>query len=266
MLLKQKIKCREKTSGMLVNLNDVVSSRIAGLAGYDFIWIDMEHSPISMENLQNHIIAVKAGGTDVIVRVPQNDLTATKKVLEMGVDGIVFPMVRSAAEARELVAATLYPPYGNRGFGPQQAIKFGFDDAVEYVAQTCENLCRFIQIEHVDAVNDLENMVQNEYIDGYIFGPNDLSGSIGEPLSVYGENTIALIEKSMNILKKAGKYSGLATGDISDACLQYWHDMGIEMLAAGADFEYLREMSLRNRLNLDRIHKNIDCEELQSGN
>ena len=257
MLLKQKIKRYKKTGGMLVNLNDVVSSRIAGLAGYDFIWIDMEHSPISMENLQHHIIAVKAGGTDVIVRVPQNDLTATKKVLEMGVDGIIFPMVRNAAEADELIASTLYPPYGNRGFGPQQATQFGFDDAAQYVSETRENLCRFVQIEHVDAVNDLENMVQNEYIDGFIFGPNDLSGSIGEPLNVYGEKTIALIEKSMNILKKSGKYSGLATGDTSDSCIKFWQNMGIDMLVAGADFEFLREMCLRNRLNLDKVHKNI---------
>lgn len=258
MLLKQKIKNHEKTSGMIVNLNDVVSSRIAGMAGYDYIWIDLEHSPISMEKLQSHIIAIHAGGTDVIVRVPQDELTVTKKVLEMGVDGVIFPMVRSLDEAKRLMEYTLYPPYGNRGFGPQHAIRFGFDDAVEYVKNTRDHLCRFIQIEHVDVVNQLEEYVKNEFIDGYIFGPNDLSGSIGEPLNVYGENTTALIKKAMEILKKSGRYTGMATGDVSEGCIKYWHDLGIEMLTVGADFEYLRAACLNNRLNLDRLHKNAE--------
>ena len=258
MSLKQKIASHENTVGMIVGLNDVVSSRIAGLAGYDFVWIDLQHRPVSMQNLQSHIIAVKAGGTDVIVRVPQDDLTVTKKVLEMGVDGIIFPMIRSDEQVHKLMSATLYPPYGSRGVGPQHAIRYGFDDIAQYVAQTREGLCRFIQIEHVDAVNNLENIIQNEYVDGYIFGPCDLSASIGEPLDVYGKNTTALIKKSIKILQQAGKYAGVATGDISDSCLRHWKDMGIEMITAGIDYEYLREMALRNRINLNRIYKNID--------
>ncbi len=75
---------------MHINCNDVAVARIAGLAGYDFVWIDLEHSNMSLEILLADIIALKSGGTDVIVRVPQNDLTVTKKVMEMGVDGIYF--------------------------------------------------------------------------------------------------------------------------------------------------------------------------------
>ena len=86
--------------------------RIAGLAGYDFVWIDMEHNYISFESLLALVMAVKAGGTDVIVRAPQDDLTATKKILEMGVDGIIFPMIRTAEEANRLLSYTLYPPHG----------------------------------------------------------------------------------------------------------------------------------------------------------
>ena len=157
-------------TGTLLNLNDVSSGLILGRCGYDFIWVDMEHSCLSLENLLAQITAIKSGGTSVIVRVPQNDLTYTKKVLEMGVDGIIFPMLKSVEEVNEMIACTLYPPYGTRGFGPQNAIGYGFDDARTYVQNTREHLCRFIQIEHQECVKNLEEILKNPYIDGYIFG------------------------------------------------------------------------------------------------
>lgn len=250
-MFKDKIRKREKTIGMHINLNDVAISRIAGLAGYDFIWVDLEHSYISLENLMAHIIAIKATGTSVIVRVPQDDLTYTKKVIEMGVDGIIFPMVKSAEQVNGLIESTLYPPYGNRGFGPMNAVGFGFDDVKSYIKDK-DNLLRFIQIEHIEAVENLEEIMKNEYIDGYIFGPNDLSGSINELCDVFGENTTALIEKSIAILKKGGKYIGLSTGDTSVKVFEHWLSMGIDMLSAGSDFGLLKEAALNNRINLER--------------
>lgn len=254
-MLKEKIANREKTVGMLLNFNDIGVSRIIGLAGYDFVWIDLEHSYLSFEALMGHILSLRASNTPVIVRVPQDDLTYTKKVLEMGVDGIIFPMIKTAEQANDLIASTLYPPYGNRGFGPMNAIGFGADDVGEYVRNTRNELCRFIQIEHIDVVNNLEEIIQNEYIDGYIFGPNDLSGSIGELGNVFGENTTKLIEKSISVLKKAGKYVGLATGATDEKTLIHWRDMGVDMIAAGCDFGMLQAATLENRKTLERIYK-----------
>ncbi|MBQ7839487.1 MAG: aldolase [Lachnospiraceae bacterium] len=253
--LREKIKNHEKTIGMHVYLNDVTSARIAGLAGYDFVWIDLEHSNLSLELLPGHIIALQAGGTAVIVRVPQDDLTYTKKVVEMGVDGIIFPQVKSAGQANALIASTLYPPYGNRGYGPLNATGYGFYDVKEYIKNAPEHFCRFIQIEHVDAVSNLDEIMKNEYIDGYIFGPNDLSGSINQLGQVFSEDTTALIKKAVAKLKAAGKYIGLSTGDISDKTLQHWHDMGVDMLSAGADYSFIRRLALQNRINMERIHK-----------
>ena len=90
---------KTKCEIIYINFCDPSVGRIAGLAGYDFIWIDMEHNYISFESLLALVIAVKSAGTDVIVRAPQDDLTATKKIIEMGVDGIIFPMVKTAEEA-----------------------------------------------------------------------------------------------------------------------------------------------------------------------
>lgn len=254
-MLKEKIKNRQKTIGMHLNLNDIAVARIAGLAGYDFIWIDLEHSYMSFETLMGHILAIKAGGTDVIVRVPQDDLTYTKKVLEMGVDGIIFPMIRNAKEANEQIASTLYPPYGTRGFGPMGAVNFGYEDAIAYVDDTVNHLCRFIQIEHVEAIDDLDEIMKNEYIDGYIFGPNDLSGSIGETCRVFEPNTRALMEKSISMLQEKDKYIGLATGDTSETVIKYWDDMGFHMMAAGADFGMLQAAMVKNRKTLEKVCK-----------
>lgn len=254
--LKQKIKNHEKLIGMHVNFNDVGVARLAGLAGYDYIWVDLEHSYLSLENLMSHIIAIQTTGTAVIVRVPQDDMTYTKKVLEMGVDGIIFPMIRSAEQAKKLIDFTLYPPYGNRGFGPLNAVDFGYKDILQYVAETNDNLCRFIQIEHKDAVECLEELIAIDAIDAYIFGANDLSGSIGELCNVFGENTQALIQESIRKLRAADKFIGLSTGDYSSENLKFWSDMGIDMISAGADFDFIRDGARANRDNMARIIKN----------
>lgn len=256
MTLKEKIKNGQKTIGMHVETNELISARIAGLAGFDFVWVDLEHSNISLEKLLGHIIAIQSTGTAVIVRVPVNDLTYTKKVVEMGPDGIIFPMIRSVEQAKEMVDSTLYPPYGTRGFGPKNAIDYGFKDVKEYVKNTCDNMCRFIQIEHIDAVESLDEIVKNQHIDGYIFGPNDLSGSIGELGNVFGENTTNLIRKSVEILKKNDKYVGLSTGDTSEEVLSHWHNMGIDMISAGSDIGFLKESAKNTRLTLEKVHKN----------
>lgn len=254
-MLKEKIKRNENTIGMHINLCDITVGKIAGLAGYDFIWIDTEHSYLGFEDLLHQILAVKATGTPVIVRVPQDDLTATKKVLEMGPDGIIFPMVKSAGEANRLIATTLYPPHGTRGFGPMNAVDYGFKDAVEFTKTNHKDMCRFIQIEHIDAVNCLEELAENPFIDGFIIGPYDLSGSINELGNVFGENTTKLIEKTVKTLHEKGKYVGVSTGDCSDKVLAHWHNMGIQMLSAGTDYTFLVDATRKNCENLKKLHK-----------
>ena len=182
-MLKQKILNGEKIIGTHINFSDPSVGRIAGLAGFDYIWIDTEHNYISFESLLSQIIAVRSTGTDVIVRVPQDDLTATKKVLEMGPDGIVFPMVRSAEEADRLISYTLYPPYGRRGFGPMNAVGYGAFDTLDFVANNHKSMCRFIQIEHIDAVKNLDEIMKNEYIDGYIIGVISTFDIVENPFS-----------------------------------------------------------------------------------
>ena len=257
MTLKEKIKSGKKLIGTHINLNDVAVGRIAGLAGYDYVWIDLEHSYLSLENLMAHIIAVKSGGSSVIVRAPQDDFTFTKKILEMGVDGIIFPMVKTAEQAKKLIDFTLYPPYGNRGFGPMGAVDFGFRDVADYIEKSRDEICRFIQIEHIDTINNLDEIMKNEFIDGFVFGPYDLSGSINELGKVFEDNTVNLIKDTVKKLKANSKTVALSTGDTSEEVFSLYESLGVDMLSAGSDYGFLKNSFLNNRIMLEKSFKKM---------
>ena len=237
-LLRQKIENKEKIKGTLVSLTDPCLCEIMGNLGYDCVWIDTEHTYMSLKEVLCHLNAARSAGIPSVVRLPQNDLTETKKILEMGPDGIIFPMVTSAEEIRELMAMTLYPPLGNRGFGPLRAIGYGAVPADEYVQKKSFDMCRFIQIEHISAIDQLEEIVKIPYIDGFIFGPNDLSGSLNEFLNVFGDTTISKMKHAISILRKHNKLIGLA-GGLSERDIKIWSSLDIDMLFAGADWSFV---------------------------
>lgn len=239
MNLKEKINSGKSICGTLVNIPSVCVAEMMGYSDYDYLWIDTEHSAITIDKCYDMLVAAKSVGKQAIVRVPQNDLTFTKKILEMGPDGIIFPMVRNAAEAEELLSYTLYPPYGKRGCGPQRAVRYGMDDEIAYFKSGPMNLCRFLQIECKTFVDELEEIASNPYVDGFILGLADLSGSINEIGDFFGENNLALAKKAIEIATKHNKIVGSATLATDEKTLRMLHDMGIKMLTCGADFNYI---------------------------
>jgi 2-dehydro-3-deoxyglucarate aldolase/4-hydroxy-2-oxoheptanedioate aldolase len=238
-VLKQKLQQRVSLAGTHVTMNDPCISELIGHLGFDFIWIDTEHTATDLQTLQMHLIAAKAAGVRSVVRVPHLDPSVTKRVLEMGPDGIVFPMVNTPEEADYLMKLCLFPPLGERGFGPLRALRYGLDDVNDYVNVASRELCRFIQIESETAVRNLPKLVQNPHIDGFIFGPNDLSGSIGELGNVYGERTSRLIDEGIAILQAAGKPFGVSTSSTDRDVLQYWSDKGMGIISAGVDHAHI---------------------------
>ena len=113
--------------GTHISFADSTATEIMGRAGYDYLWIDTEHTSFSLEDLRNHLVAAEAAGIAAIVRVPEVSQVEAKPILEMGPAGIVFPQVNSYELALEAVAACRYPPKGNRGWGPRRAMHFGMD-------------------------------------------------------------------------------------------------------------------------------------------
>jgi 4-hydroxy-2-oxoheptanedioate aldolase len=237
--LKERLRNCEQIAGMHVFLKDPCITELCASLGYDFLWIDTEHTAIDYAILERHLIAAKAGGTDTIVRVPWNDQILIKRVLEMGATGIILPVINTVEELDYAMKSTLYPPLGFRGFGPMRAIRYGVDDSGEYVKRSNQELVRCVQIESYIAVDNLKEMVKNPYVDCFIFGPNDLSGSIGELGNVFSKNTNDLIDKGIDILKSAGKSIGVSSGDWNPKTIEYWHNKGINVLSMGIDYLHI---------------------------
>lgn len=239
MTIKEKINNALSVCGTHVNLTDPIVSEIFASLGYDFLWVDMEHTVMSCEHIYHHLLAATASGTPVFVRVPVDDLTVAKKVLEMNIAGIIFPMVKDANHAKQLIDLTLYPPYGKRGCGPKGAVRYGLDSEPEYYGKKHLELCRFVQIEQKSAAEDAENIAAIPYLDGCILGMHDLSGSINRLGDIFCDENIDLAKKTINAFKKAGKTVGVSTFATDRKTLMTYHNMGINMISTGADYDYI---------------------------
>ena len=152
----------------------------------------------------------------------------------------------------------LYPPLGNRGCGPLRAVMYGNTPIKEYIDDQLNNLCRFIQIESITAVKNLPEMVKNPYIDGYILGPFDLSGTIGKLSDVYCEENMALIKETISILKANGKCVGMSMTSTDEAEQRKWYELGANMVTSGADFDYIAKGAKKNVEQLARILKDYE--------
>ena len=239
MNIKEKVEKHLPILGTHVHLSDTCITEIFASLGYDYIWVDMEHTTLSPEQVRAHIMAAKAHGATVFVRVPVNDLTNTKRIIEMNVDGIVFPMVKDYEHAKQLIESTLYPPLGTRGCGPKGAVRFGIDDEPTYYKEGHLKLCRFVQIELKSAALDAERIASIPYLDGCVLGMHDLSGSIGKLGDVFCEENIKLAMMGVKAFEKAGKTVGVSTCASDTETLTRYRDMGINMITSGADYAYL---------------------------
>lgn len=222
--------------GTHVNLTDHRVCEMLGSVGFDYLWIDMEHISTSFHEMETHLIAAKAAGTPSMVRVTWNDIPNIKRVLEAGPDAIVVPMVNSVEDARRAIDTCIYPPEGRRGFGPCRAVRYGLDSVQDYIDHGSKELCRFLQVETLDAVHAMEEVAKIPYVDGFVIGPMDLSGSVGElGHALHGERTNAYIDLAVQKAHGAGKPIGLSTGADTAAELAHWMSKGVDFISASTD-------------------------------
>lgn len=151
------------------------------LVPLDFLVIDLEHSSLGYKEAERILMSLK-GDTAGIVRVPWNSHVEIKKALDIGAHGVLVPWVNSGEEARQVAASVLYPPRGIRGFGPRRASLYGHIPLRKYFETYEEDLIVIVQIETRQAVQNLEEILSVENINGILVGPNDLSASLG----IYG--------------------------------------------------------------------------------
>lgn len=238
-LFREKWKNAELITGAHVFSTDASIAEALAYQGFEAVWIDGEHCAFDKEEILHHIMAVKSGGAASFVRIPWNDAIMVKPVLEMGPDGIIFPSVSTKEQAEQAVRACMYPPKGIRGFGPRRAQKYGMISKKEYLGQVEESFLRMIQIEHVEAVDHLEEILEVEGIDLVIVGPNDLSASIGHLEDTSHPEVLALYDRIENICKKRRKPFGVSIGPGNERVMKEWIERGVSFLSCGDEFSYL---------------------------
>ncbi len=225
--------------GTHICLNSSVLTEIIGTIGYDYLWIDQEHTAIGLDVLERHLIAARAANIPALVRVPCNDPVRLKPVLEMGPAGVIIPMVCSYEDAVNAVQACLYPPDGIRGYGPKYASRFGKMPLQEYLANVAAATMRILQIEHIDAVKDLERIVSVQGADGFIIGPCDLALSVGRMDDFDGSEMEALIQRIIETVHQAGKPVGVSYGMCSKEEIARWIDRGVDMISLGCETDFI---------------------------
>lgn len=238
-VLQEKLRQGGPVLGTHISLNDSAITEIIGNLGFDYLWIDTEHTAIDLYCLQQHLIAARAAGVSAIVRVPWNDPVRVKPVLEMGPDGIVFPQVNSYEEAKKAVESCMYPPRGIRGFGPRRVIQFGNLDIQDYFDNIDDRLMKFIQIEHINAVRDLDRILTVDGVEAYVIGPCDLAASMGK-LGKWNDPEVAkVIQSVIAQVHAAGKRIGVSYGACAYEDIQRWRDRGVDMISIAADTDLL---------------------------
>ena len=228
------------TLGTWVSIGHPDVIEAAAYAGFDFAMIDAEHTPSSLETIAGLVRATEAapGSMAVAVRVAWNDPVKIKRVLDIGLDGLMVPMIDDASDARTFVDATRYPPDGSRGVASARASGHG-TDFVEYVETGHESLVRIAQIESQSAVENAAEIAQTDGIDALFVGPADLSASLG----VFAEWEASEINEAVETVLEAGRTAGVPVGtlrvraaDIPDAV-----ERGYDFLFAGKDTTTLIE-------------------------
>lgn len=227
----------EVLAGPGIYLTDPQSSE-ALADSFDFLWFDMEHSPMSMEALRGHLLVARSKQKPAIVRVGGSNTPFIKPVLDAGAHGIVVPQVRSVEEVKRVVDDCRYPPMGRRGFGPLIPTNYGRNGGPEYVATANAQLFVSVMIETAEAVEAIDQIVALPGLDSVVLGPWDLSGSLGVLGEVGHPKVVAALEKVIISAKAAGLSVGSGMpADPEFAALQVRR--GVQWVQLGGDCGYL---------------------------
>jgi 2-dehydro-3-deoxyglucarate aldolase len=230
---------KDITIGSWLSLGSPFVTEIMLKAGFDWLVIDMEHSAAnSLSQVQQLIQIIDLGGCIPLVRIPINDSTIIKQVMDAGAQGVVVPMVNTRNDAEEAVAAVRYPPRGKRGVGLWRAQGYGrtFD---EYRAWLEKNCTVIVQIEHIHGVRNLEDILSVEGIDGFIIGPYDLSASLGVPGDFQKPVVADALREVEAFAATFEKWAGFHIVHPNLDQLQTTIDRGYDFIAYGVDFTFL---------------------------
>ena len=226
-----KIRAGETPLGIAITFTDSAVTELACASGFDFMWFDGEHGEFGRENAMQHLMAVNGTGVASFYRVPACDHTEIKRVIDFAPAGVIVPMVMDAADAQRAVAACRYPPEGNRGCGFRRGLAYGAGGFSEYWEASKEDPLVIIQLEHIEAVRNLDAILAVPGIGAIMIGPYDLSASMGKEGQWHDPEVAAAYDESCRKVREAGILLGVYT----ECDFDVWRRRGVQFMAIKND-------------------------------
>jgi 2-keto-3-deoxy-L-rhamnonate aldolase RhmA len=257
---KTRIRAGQMCVGTAITMADPCVSELFGEAGYDFTWIDTEHAPLDLKTVLGHIVAAR--GTDLapFVRVPANDPVLIKPVLELSPAAIIVPLIKTAEDALQAVRACRYPPKGIRGYGPRRGTRFSGVPQGTYLETADEQTLVFVQIEQIEAVQNIDAIVRTPGLDGVCLGPNDLSGSMGRLGKTTDPEVVAAMDTVLRKASATNLLRGVAVG-YDPKSLQTWMDKGVQWICLNTDYSNMYQNA---KAVVDGVRKADEARQLRS--
>jgi 2-keto-3-deoxy-L-rhamnonate aldolase RhmA len=199
-----RLRAGETLLGSIITLPSPDVAELFSRVGFDWLFIDTEHAPLDPLAAQG---LLQAASCPCLVRVPAGEEAVIKKALDIGAAGVVVPQVNDADQAERVVRYCRYPPRGSRGVGIVRAQGYGLDFQ-QYVDGANDSIVVMLQIEHIDAVNNIESIVRVPGVDALMIGPYDLSGTMGR----LGQVNHPEVEQAMETVRRACAAAGMKLG------------------------------------------------------
>ena len=223
--------------GATITTPCIEAAALIATLGFDFLWVEMEHSPITLETLRAIVLTTRALPAAVFARVPVVELWTAKRVLDQGVSGVIFPFASTPERARTAAAACRYPPLGERGAGPGLAT-FTWPEPQNYHDSADRNVLTIVVIEQASAVENIEEIAATPGIDVMFIGTNDLSFSLG----LRGKQNEPLLEESIAKVVAAGRRHGKFLGRPAGTREQVakFHEQGFQFFQSQTELGLIR--------------------------
>lgn len=234
--VKDMLKAGQTTIGAWVQFGSADSAEIMSRMGLDWLVFDTEHGPWSLETIQEQIRATADTPIVPIVRVAWNDMVLIKRALDIGAYGVVIPWVNNREQAEAAVRACKYPPEGLRGCGPRRAAMFGLETK-EYLEKANDLILVIVQIETMEAVENLEEIMSVQGIDAIFVGPADLASSLGVIGQQRHPKNLETIARILDTATRANMPVGIF--GMGPEYIKEHIDQGFKFVVLGADASFM---------------------------
>jgi 4-hydroxy-2-oxoheptanedioate aldolase len=219
--------------GCWLGLADPYAAELCATAAYDWLLIDGEHAPNDLRTILAQLQAIAPYPPSALVRPPIGDVALIKQLLDIGVQTLLIPMVETAAQAAQMVAATRYPTAGIRGVGSSLARASRWNSIPNYLQEANSEMCILVQVESAHALRNIEAIAAVEGVDGIFIGPSDLAASMGHLGNHNHPDVQTDIDDAIERIKKTGKPPGILALD--ETAAKRYIAMGCRFVAVGVD-------------------------------